>query len=64
MQLRCECGHAVQADCEQALVVAAQAHARDVHGMQLTGEQVLLALLREDLAGPSGPFGPPGPGTT
>ena len=39
--IRCECGVGFQADDEQELVARAQRHARDVHHMDLTREQVL-----------------------
>jgi predicted small metal-binding protein len=39
--LRCECGFEARADNDEALVGRARAHAKSVHGMELTAEQVL-----------------------
>jgi predicted small metal-binding protein len=39
--VRCPCGTVVRARDEESLVAQAQQHAREVHGMQLTREQVL-----------------------
>jgi hypothetical protein len=34
--INCDCGHVVRGDTDGALVAAAQKHARDAHGMELT----------------------------
>ncbi len=39
--IRCPCGTVVRARDDEALVAEAQRHARDVHAMELTREQVL-----------------------
>ena len=39
--IRCPCGTVVRAREEESLVAEAQRHARDVHAMELTREQVL-----------------------
>jgi predicted small metal-binding protein len=39
--IRCPCGTVVRARDDEALVAEAQQHARDVHAMELTREQVL-----------------------
>ncbi|HET6835338.1 MAG TPA: DUF1059 domain-containing protein [Acidimicrobiales bacterium] len=39
--INCDCGHVVRGDTDDALVAAAQKHARDAHGMELTRDQVL-----------------------
>ncbi len=39
--INCDCGRVVQGDSDDELVVAAQQHAREAHGMELTREQVL-----------------------
>jgi predicted small metal-binding protein len=39
--INCDCGHVVRGDTDGALVAAAQKHARDAHGMELTRDQVL-----------------------
>ena len=39
--VRCPCGTVVRARDEESLVAQAQQHARDVHAMELTREQVL-----------------------
>ena len=39
--IECPCGTVVQARDEESLVAQAQQHARDVHAMELTREQVL-----------------------
>jgi predicted small metal-binding protein len=37
----CDCGKVVQEQSDEALVRAVQEHARDVHRMHMTPEQVL-----------------------
>jgi predicted small metal-binding protein len=39
--IKCPCGTVVRARDEDALVTQAQKHAREVHAMDLTREQVL-----------------------
>jgi predicted small metal-binding protein len=39
--INCDCGRVVQGDSDDELVAAAQQHAREAHGMELTREQVL-----------------------
>jgi predicted small metal-binding protein len=39
--INCDCGHLVRGATEDELVDNAVRHARDVHGMDLTREQVL-----------------------
>ena len=39
--IRCPCGTVVRARDEETLVAQAQQHARDVHAMELTREEVL-----------------------
>lgn len=39
--INCDCGFVVRGDSDDELVAGAQKHARDVHDMELTREQVL-----------------------
>jgi predicted small metal-binding protein len=39
--IRCDCGYVVRGSSDDDLVSAARAHAQQVHGMELTAEQVL-----------------------
>jgi predicted small metal-binding protein len=39
--ITCPCGTVVQGRDDETLVAQAQKHAREVHGMELTREQVL-----------------------
>lgn len=39
--IRCDCGFVVRGDSDDELVQAAQAHARDVHSIDITAEQAL-----------------------
>ena len=39
--IRCPCGTVVRARDDESLIAEAQQHARDVHAMELTREQVL-----------------------
>ena len=39
--IRCDCGYVVRGDSDDELVQAAQAHAKEVHDMDLTSEQAL-----------------------
>ena len=47
--LRCDCGFEVRSGDEARLVADARQHARDVHGMELTYEQVLAVAFRAQL---------------
>lgn len=40
-QVSCDCGTIIREDSDDKLVVAVQQHAREVHDMSLTREQVL-----------------------
>lgn len=37
----CECGFIIRGDTDEELVSGAQAHAKEVHGMDLTADQAL-----------------------
>jgi predicted small metal-binding protein len=39
--INCDCGRVVRGDSDEELVAAAQKHAREAHGMELTRDQVL-----------------------
>jgi predicted small metal-binding protein len=39
--MRCDCGHVIRGDTDDELVANVQKHAREVHDMELTQEQVL-----------------------
>ena len=39
--INCDCGRVLRGDTDDELVAAAQQHARDAHGMELTREQVM-----------------------
>jgi predicted small metal-binding protein len=39
--IHCPCGHVVEGGDDDELVANAQAHAREVHGMELTAEEAL-----------------------
>ena len=39
--MQCFCGHVVRGDTDDELVANVQAHAREVHDMEVTREQVL-----------------------
>jgi predicted small metal-binding protein len=40
-QVCCDCGKTIREDTDGALVAAVQEHAREVHKMELTREQIL-----------------------
>lgn len=40
-QVSCDCGKIIREDSDDHLVVAVQKHAREVHNMDLSREQVL-----------------------
>ena len=39
--IKCDCGFVVRGGTDDELVAAAQAHAKDVHDMDITAEQAL-----------------------
>jgi predicted small metal-binding protein len=39
--IRCSCGYLMRSGDEGELVAAAQRHAKELHGMELTAEQAL-----------------------
>ena len=39
--MRCDCGYVVRGETDDELVANVQEHAREVHDMELTREQVL-----------------------
>ncbi len=39
--IKCDCGYIVRGDTDDELTTAAQQHAREVHDMDLSREQVL-----------------------
>lgn len=39
--IKCDCGFVVRGGTDDELVRAAQRHAKEVHDMDLTGEQIL-----------------------
>ena len=39
--INCDCGYVVRGETDDEIVENAQAHARDVHGMEITPAQVL-----------------------
>jgi predicted small metal-binding protein len=45
--LNCDCGRVVRGGTDDELVAAAQKHAREAHGMELTREQVLSLAIPE-----------------
>ena len=40
-QVSCDCGKIIRAESDEALVSSVQKHAREVHDMELTREQIL-----------------------
>ena len=44
--IKCDCGREVRGDTNDELVAAAQEHAREAHGMELTREQILAQAVR------------------
>ena len=46
--LKCDCGFVVRGASDDELVQAAQIHAKDVHSMALTAEQILAMAEPED----------------
>jgi predicted small metal-binding protein len=45
--MRCDCGHVVRGETDDELVANVQKHAREVHDMELTREQVLAMAQQE-----------------
>jgi predicted small metal-binding protein len=45
--MQCYCGHVVRGETDQELVANVQEHAREVHDMELTREQVLAMAQQE-----------------
>ena len=39
--VQCDCGYVAKADSDEDLIAQVQAHAEEVHNMNLTDEQVL-----------------------
>ena len=39
--MQCDCGHVVRGETDDELVARVQKHAREVHDMEITKEQVL-----------------------
>lgn len=39
--IKCECGYVVSGDSDDEVVADAQQHAREVHGMEISRDQVL-----------------------
>lgn len=40
-EIQCQCGYVIRAEGDEALVAAAQSHAKEAHDMELTSEQAL-----------------------
>ncbi len=45
--MQCDCGHVVRGETDDELVANVQKHAREVHDMEITGEQVLAMAQQE-----------------
>ncbi len=45
--MRCDCGYVVRGETDDELVANVQEHAREVHDMELTREQVLAMAQQE-----------------
>lgn len=48
--INCDCGYVVRGDTDDELVADAQGHARDVHAMHITRDQVLAIARPEEVA--------------
>ena len=46
--MKCDCGFVIRGRSDDEVVKAAQAHAKDVHSMELTAEQILSMAEPED----------------
>jgi predicted small metal-binding protein len=45
--MRCDCGYVIRGETDDELVANVQKHAREVHDMELTREQVLAMAQQE-----------------
>ncbi len=45
--MQCDCGHVIRGETDDELVANVQKHAREVHDMEITGEQVLAMAQQE-----------------
>lgn len=45
--MQCDCGHVVRGETDDEIVANVQKHAREVHDMEITKEQVL-AMARQE----------------
>jgi predicted small metal-binding protein len=45
--MQCDCGYVVRGETDDELVVKVQKHAREVHDMEITKEQVLAMAQQE-----------------
>jgi predicted small metal-binding protein len=45
--MQCDCGHVVRGETDNELVANVQKHAREVHDMEITREQVLAMAQQE-----------------
>jgi predicted small metal-binding protein len=45
--MQCDCGHVIRGATDDELVANVQKHAREVHDMEITGEQVLAMAQQE-----------------
>ena len=45
--MRCDCGHVIRGNTDDELVANVQQHAREVHDMEITREQVLAIAQQE-----------------
>jgi predicted small metal-binding protein len=45
--MQCDCGHVVRGETDDELVANVQEHAREVHDMEVTREQVLAMAQQE-----------------
>jgi predicted small metal-binding protein len=45
--MQCDCGHVIRGETDDEIVANVQKHAREVHDMELTREQVLAMAQQE-----------------
>ena len=45
--MQCDCGHVVRGETDDELVANVQKHAREVHDMEITREQILAMAQQE-----------------
>jgi predicted small metal-binding protein len=45
--MQCDCGHVIRGETDNELVANVQKHAREVHDMEITSEQVLAMAQQE-----------------